>query len=89
MQSTLVPSEQNPCLSGGVTVINATSSFMIFLLNMCGISLRNIGMQSALPSLTAFLALAARKKELERNIPEDLNKFVSQFIKTQHYYNKQ
>jgi hypothetical protein len=70
VQSTLGPKEQKPCLSGGVTDINATSSCIFLVLNNSGISQRNIGKQSALPSRTACRALAARNNELDLKIPE-------------------
>lgn len=69
VQSTLVPSEQKPCLSGGATVTRATSMSIILRRNRWGISHRNIGIVSALPSLTAFLALAPRKREFDLKIP--------------------
>lgn len=69
VQSTLGPREQKPCLSGGDNDIRATSRLIRFLLNKRGISLRNIGVASALPSLTAERALAAKNNEFDLNIP--------------------
>lgn len=73
VQSTLVPSEQKPCLSGGATVTRATSMSIILRRNRWGISHRNMGIVSARPSLTAFLALAPRKREFDLKIPVNLN----------------
>lgn len=69
-QSTLGPSEQNPCSSGGLTVINAASSLTSPRRNSSGVSLRKIGVQSARPSFTALRQLAPMKREFDRNIPE-------------------
>ena len=41
--STDTPREQNPCLSGGDTVINATSGLRIPFLNNAGTSLKKTG----------------------------------------------
>ena len=46
-QSTDVPSEQYPCLSGGDTCINAMSMGKSGLSNKPGISLKNMGVKSA------------------------------------------
>ena len=72
VQSTLVPREQKPCLSGGLTDTNATSRLITFLRNKRGISLRNIGIASARPSITAFRELPPTKREFERNISENV-----------------
>ena len=69
VQSTLVPREQKPCLSGGATDIIATSISITRCLNSLGISLMKIGMASALPSSTALRAFGPRSGEFERNIP--------------------
>lgn len=46
-QSTLVPSEQYPLSSGGLTWISAMSGLIYPSLNTRGISCKKIGMQSA------------------------------------------
>ena len=69
VQSTLGPKVQNPCLSGGLTCIKATSRAMIFRWNSKGISLKNIGVKSARPSLTALRQLAPMNKELLLKMP--------------------
>lgn len=57
-------------MSGGVTDIRATSSRIFFDLNKSGISHRNMGRVSALPSFTALRALEARNNEFDLKIPE-------------------
>jgi hypothetical protein len=54
----------------------ATSSSMILRSNSNGISLKKIGVQSALPSLTALRQLAPINKELSLNIPLKNNKHL-------------
>lgn len=49
-QSTLVPSEQYPCSSGGETWIRAMSGLTYPSLNNRGISCKKIGTQSAVPA---------------------------------------
>lgn len=71
VQSTPGPSEQNPWLSGGLRDISATSMLRILRLKSMGISLRNIGIQSARPSAIAFLWIAPTNNELALNIPEN------------------
>lgn len=73
VQSTPGPKEQNPCLSIGLTEIKATSRFNSLRRNNSGISLRKMGMVSALPSSTAFLIEALMKNELGRKIPAKCN----------------
>lgn len=73
VQSTPGPSEQNPCLSGGLSEISATSRFKSLRRKSSGISLRKMGMVSARPSATAFLIDALIKKELGRKIPAKYN----------------
>ena len=55
--STDVPSEQNPCESGGVTLMNTASRGSAPVVNRAGTSDRNTGTKSARPSLTARRAL--------------------------------
>ena len=55
--STDVPSEQKPCASGGVTLMNTASSGSAPDENSSGTSERNTGTKSARPSLTARRAL--------------------------------
>ena len=55
--STEVPSEQNPCASGGVTLISTASRGWAPLVNRAGTSDRNTGTKSARRSLTARRAL--------------------------------
>ena len=69
VQSTLGPSVQNPCLSGGLTCIRATSRSMIFRWKRRGISLKKIGVKSARPSFTASRQFAPVNKELLLKIP--------------------
>ena len=68
-RSTLGPREQNPCSSGGLTVIRAASRGTIPRRNSNGVSPRKIGVQSALPSFTALRALAPMNNEFDRKIP--------------------
>mmetsp|Transcript_35464 Transcript_35464/g.111608 ORF Transcript_35464/g.111608 Transcript_35464/m.111608 type:complete len:209 (-) Transcript_35464:77-703(-) len=67
--STLVPMEQYPCLSGGLTWMNATSIGMISRRKKLGISLRKHGVASARPSATACRMLDPRKSPLHRKDP--------------------
>ena len=69
VQSTLGPRVQNPCLSGGLTCIRATSMSIILRWKSNGISLRKIGVKSARPSLTALRQFAPMNKELLLKIP--------------------
>lgn len=69
VQSTLGPRVQNPCLSGGLTCIRATSRSMILRWKRRGISLRKIGVKSARPSFTASRQFAPVNKELLLKIP--------------------
>lgn len=86
VQSTLVPKEQNPCLSGGLIDIKAMSRLRIFCRNKLGISQRNIGMASARPSDIAFLVLPPTKRELDLNIPESINeKSIIMFVQFSFY----
>lgn len=77
VQSTLGPRVQNPCLSGGLTCIRATSRSIIFRWKRRGISLKKMGVKSARPSFTAFRQLEPVNKELLLKIPmdnKDINK---------------
>ena len=69
VQSTLGPRVQNPCLSGGLTCIRATSRSMILRWKRRGISLKKIGVKSARPSFTASRQFAPVNKELLLKIP--------------------
>ena len=55
--STDVPSEQNPCASGGLALTSTASSGSSPARNSWGMSDRNTGTKSARPSLTARRAL--------------------------------
>ena len=77
VQSTLGPSVQNPCLSGGLTCIRATSKSIIFRWKRSGISLKKMGVKSARPSLTAFRQFDPINKELLLKIPKKFNKHIS------------
>ena len=70
--STLVDSVQKPWLSGGLTVTSATSSFFRPRSNRRGTSLRNIGMKSPRPSLTASRQLSPIKTEFDRKISDNI-----------------
>ena len=69
VQSMLVPSVQKPWLSGGLTMISATSRLKIFRRNRFGISLRKMGVKSARPAFTAARTLPPMNSEFERKIP--------------------
>lgn len=66
----------------------ATSGLIMPLWNKSGISWRNIGVASALPSATAFLTLAAMKNEFDLNIPEWQNVQVSNHIVNNQFITK-
>ena len=62
-----MPKEQNPCASGGETWINAQSTGINPRRNNIGTSLRNIGIYSARPALTASRIFAPTKKAFTLN----------------------
>lgn len=77
VQSTLGPRVQNPCLSGGLTCIRATSRSIIFRWNKSGISLKNMGVKSARPSFTALRQFAPVNRELLLKIPKQKNIYIA------------
>lgn len=83
VQSTLVPREQNPWESGGLTDTIATSRFRIFCRNSLGISLRKIGMASARPSLMAVLELPPTNRELDLKMSKKGKTHKKNMIKKQ------
>jgi len=70
-RSTLVPREQYPCSSGGLTVIKAASRGTIPRRNSNGVSPRKMGVKSPRPSFTALRALPPMNNEFDRKIPEN------------------
>ena len=67
--STLVPTVQLPCTSGGETWMSATSSGTSPVLNSQGISLRKIGTKSAQPSAIGLRHGAPVNSEFEKKRP--------------------
>ncbi|MFO0668390.1 MAG: hypothetical protein U0235_02020 [Polyangiaceae bacterium] len=63
-----VPSEQKPCASGGDTFTSTASSGMKPRRKSDGTSLKNTGMYSARPSLTAARAFGPMKSALCRKL---------------------
>lgn len=86
VQSTLGPRVQNPCLSGGLTCIRATSRSIIFRWNKSGISLKNMGVKSARPSFTALRQFAPVNRELLLKIPKQKKIYIA--LNLYFYLNK-
>ena len=78
--STLDPSVQKPCSSGGLTVMRATSRFTILRRKSRGISLTKIGTKSARPSAIALRQLAPMKSELDRKISAKKKNNITHFL---------